>query len=234
MHNDSLQLVNGIHPDEYNLVYLKKEDRYQYYRHVFTKYNKETGNYDEMSHWAVPIKIYLDKNIDQDVKDDFIRFVKFLPRIERLDITFVNQKKESNYFIHATNMKIDPFEMDFYKGITYSLLTDSSKKFYSGQLTFNTGQLKDTETLKTRLKQFFFSSLGAFCILPELDKTSILSEKYQPVRVISKSDSILLQSHYGMYNQNPIGYRELKKLFEQIQNTTFTNATGNFTLKTRQ
>ncbi|CAM3622648.1 hypothetical protein FSS13T_18260 [Flavobacterium saliperosum S13] len=226
--DDSLVMSGGVNPKEFSLLNLKKEFHYDYYRHIFTRVS--SGDYSKTKHWSVPIKIYLDSKIPKDVQDDFIQFVTFLPKIEKLTISFVRNKKESNFYIYPVTEKLDDFELDFYKGITFSLLTDESNKFYGGRILFNPNQLKDNTVLKTKLRQFFFASLGNFCIRNELGTDSLLSENYQWSRTISNYDYTILRFHYGLYNKNAIGYPELKKLLQKIQSTTFTNTSGKFTL----
>lgn len=226
--NDSLVISGGVNPKEFSLLNLKKELHYDYYRHIFTRVSN--GDYSKTKHWSVPIKIYLDSKVPKDVQEDFIQFVTFLPKFEKLTISFVSNKKDANFYIYPVTKKIDDFELDFYKGITFSLLTDESNKFYGGRILFNPNQLENNTVLKTKLRQFFFASLGSFCIRNELGTDSLLSENYQWSRTISKYDYTILRFHYGLYNKNPIGYLELKKLLQKIQNTTFTNTSGKFTL----
>lgn len=226
--NDSLVLSGGVNPKEFSLINIKKELYYDYYRHVFTK--SSDGEYTYTGHWSVPIKIYMDKRIDKSIKEDFVRFALFLPKIERLSISFVTNKEDANYYIYPVNEALDEFELDFYKGITYRLISDSSNKYYGGRLFFNPEQLKDNNVIKTRLRQFFFSTLGGFCIRGELGEDSLLSENYVMSRTISEYDYTILRFHYGLYNENPLGYPELKKLLKKINTTTFTNVKGRLTL----
>ncbi|WP_035677797.1 hypothetical protein [Flavobacterium limnosediminis] len=227
--NDSLVLLDGIPSDEFSLVNIRKEFIYDYYCQAFTKL--DNGDYSKLKHWSVPIKIYLDKSIDKTIREDFTQFVKFLPKIERLSVSIVSNKNDANYYVGPVTKHIAAYDDDFYTGITFSLLTDSSDKFYGGKLIFNPKQLKNDTDIKTKLRQYFFASLGSFGFWDEFEENSLLSKDYVNTRTISKYDYTFLYRHYTLYNKNPIGNPELNKLLEKIHTTTFTNVNGRLNLK---
>lgn len=227
--NDSLLLTGGVDPLEFQLGNAPNDLLQEYKRHVFTV--DENKNYTKARHWSVPIKIFIDKSIAKDIREEFAQFIIFLPKIERLSVSLVSSLKDANYFVTTSDKTIDPFDQDFYKGITYSLINDFSGKFYCARLFCNPVQMKDNKVTLIRLKQFFFASLGNFCIRMHLNGDSLLGEDYINARTISRYDYAMLRYHYSLYNKNAVGYEELKQLQQQLNTSTFTNSNGRFTLK---
>ncbi|ESU18718.1 hypothetical protein FCR2A7T_21210 [Flavobacterium cauense R2A-7] len=226
---DSLFFFNGITSNEFSAIIIPKKIERQYSYHVFTEQND--GSYNKLLHWSVPIKIFLDKSIPETIREDFKQFVMFLPKIERLSVSIVGNKNDANYYIVPVSRPINPTEDDFFKGITSVTMADDSEKLYFGRLTFNPNQFNNPVILMTRLKQFFFSSLGNFNFSRSLNQNSLLALNYMDTRTISKYDYMLLFYHYSLYNKNPIGYPEYKKLMQKINTTTFTNLNGRINIK---
>jgi len=229
---DSLVFSNGITPNEFYVTAIPKKFELNYSYHAFTEQND--GSYNTLFHWSVPIKIYLDKSIPQTIREDFKQFVMFLPKIERLSVAVVNNKNDANYYILPVSEPINATADDFFKGITCITMPDAADKLYFGRLIYNPEQFNNPVILTTKLKQFFFSSLGNFNFSRYLNQNSLLELNYEDTRTISKYDYMLLFYHYGLYNKNSIGYPEYKKLLQKIDTTTFTNVNGRINIKLQQ
>lgn len=229
---DTLVFTDGITPDEFYLINIPKTFERNYSYHAFTEQND--GSYNTLLHWSVPIKIYLDKSIPESTREEFKQFVLFLPKIERLSVSVVSNKNDANYYILPVSEPINPTEDDFFKGITCSTMPDAADKLYFGRLFYNPAQFNNPAILTTKLKQFFFSSLGNFNFSRNLNQNSLLELNYVNAKTISKYDYMLLFYHYALYNKNSIGYPQYKKLLQKINTTTFTNVNGRINIKLQQ
>ena len=196
-------------PYNFNNPVFKNLKLLKVYKNLVFQNKKER----ELRQWNSSIIIYFDKKIPKNVIENFITFYSQLSQVKNLKISFTKKIEKANYYIKSTNEVINSYSEDYefksederktsiLTGGTYNINTDENNILYSGVLTVNMINKKNSVLLK-QIKQLFFMSLGSFCISNRLDKNSLLSKKYEKVDYISKKDISLLKIHYhNIYDQ---------------------------------
>lgn len=211
--NDSLVLKYVFNANEINGTKINPKYLFYYKHHIYN-----INENDEVAipkHWSVPIIVFFDKKIPQEIKKDFITFISILPKHKNLKITITNNINDANYYFKDTNEEINI--KDSHPAITYSLITDHTYKNTGGILKINCSKILDIEEQKRLIRQYFFLSLTQACqSSKKLKENTLLSKHYELSNELSEYDKIILTTHYDYYNRIPL---ELSN-FNEIQAKT--------------
>lgn len=179
--------------------------------------------------WNEPIKVFIDKSFPKKSKTDIEKFINIFSnlKIPNLKIELVKKKSVANYYITTTNEEIgvllDEKKLDQYYGdvvknrykdnAKYYLTTDNNEKIYTCVLKVNLETFEKDKNILTKVKMFFFSTLGGFHPLLYNNKKSLLHPKYINNDTISSFDINVLRTHYNYIYPYKVDFN----LFKQIE-----------------
>lgn len=180
------------------------------YKKAVFYYEWNDDKLQKSNQWNSDIKVYFAPSIPRNVRTKFIKFYNPLNTINNLKIDFVKNIEDSNYVIKVSNTIIPNLTIRDNKydethplsKISYSMLTDKTRKFYAGTMQIDLDNLDDKSLLLPKLKQVFFLSLGSFIINKSFSETSLVSSQYINSETISIEDFELIKMHYfKIYDQ---------------------------------
>ncbi|MFK5880043.1 MAG: hypothetical protein QM478_11195 [Flavobacteriaceae bacterium] len=155
-----------------------------------------------MKYWKDDIKLFFDKSVSKDTKQELIKFTKELSKnVDSLTIYEVSKKEDSNYFIYEINEKNSYRYDEKVKGkdgVNYYVNWDGRQRLYKCTLEINSLILFNKTFLKNSVIQDFFKSLGQFYNTELLDCESIFSGCYKENNsYLTTLDLELLKYHYS-------------------------------------
>ena len=227
--NDTLVYTEGTKINDYYVAKANSDFDFQYKYVAFAEsFDSKTDKYEAiiLKHWSAPLRIYLDKSIDDKIKKKFRLYIKQFSKYNIIDMKIVNDIKLSNYIVKTTDVKIEiknatKDAYPFYEGITYSFTSDANNKFIFGSLLLNTNQVKDKEIQFKKLKQYFYLSLGNFIGQHDLPQDSMLSIGYKTNEIISDFDLKILKHHYYFFNKNAIDVSVYNKIQDKLRENKY-------------
>jgi hypothetical protein len=227
--NDTLVYSEGTNTNDYYVAKANPDFDLQYRYIAFAEYSDSKSDKRDaiiLRHWSTPLRIYIDKSIDDKIKKKFRLYIKQFSKYNIIDIKIVNDIKLSNYIVKTTDEKIEiknatKDAYPFYEGITYSFTSDTNNKFIFGSLLININQVKDKELQFKKLKQYFYLSLGNFIGQYDLPQNSMLSIYYQTNEEINDFDLKILKHHYYFYNKNTIDVSIYNKIQDKLRENKY-------------
>ena len=182
-----------------------------------------------LKQWSVPIVIFFDKEIPEDIQKKLIDYYKQVNSIKNLSIKATKDISKANYFIKITNEEINGYDSDYefrseeerinnpLTNGNYNLMTDNNMKLFCGTLTINP-KGKTNDQIVKQLKQLIFLSLGQFYISILHKENSILSKNYNNSEILSDENKKLLELHYSIIYPQKINLSTFNTLVSFIKN----------------
>ena len=138
--DDTLVYSEGTKSNEYYVAKTSLDFDLEYKYAAFAEYSdSKSDNYESviLKHWSAPLRIYIDKAIDNKIKKKFRHYIKQFSKYKVIDMKIVNDIKVSNYTVKTTDVKLEIKKATkkaypFYEGISYNFISDENNKFIFG------------------------------------------------------------------------------------------------------
>lgn len=211
-----------------DLLYLKASNYES--KLILLKYEliATNGKKGYISQWSVPINVYMDPKLPDNVKNKFKKFYsdKSVKNIPNFRLNFTMKKEDANYYISLSEKEVIGYSNNrefsseeerkkhYLTGLTYKLNADNNKKYYSAYMPINLETANYNNLLLKKLKKLFFQSLGAFRPHRLDDKSSLLHVEYEDQKTISLFDIEILKIHYGHLYEQPVNIESLNQLIK--------------------
>lgn len=201
--------IDSITLNEYkNIVFGEEESRQKYKR------KKKT-----IKRWDSVIKIFFDKNVSQYIRNELTSFFKEInTQIDLINISVVNNKKNSTYYVYTINSKNNTELFPNIKsknGVAFNMLSNGNNIIYSGALRIDTDKIFNKSEQSYKIKELFIRSLGVFYKSKSLHCDSYFSDCYSTDKKLTKSDINLLKIHYTNNYFDKINYKDFLKILKQ-------------------
>ena len=156
-----------------------------------------------------PLVIFIDSDLPKNVKSEFIKFIKDIPKINNLSFAFTNDFEKANYFIDVMDNEVSSYSYEeklelseaeikdiTFSQMTYKFYANNDHKLLSCHFKISRSIIND-DLFLIKLKKGFFRSLGNFFESKYAPKESILYNK--PIietKYITDYDIMMLKYHY--------------------------------------
>jgi len=212
--NDTLNFLNDF-------KYFDDEALFKsYVNYVFS--NRNTT----IQQFIVPVLIYLDSKIPDNISTEYKKFVNSIPKIDNLNISFTNKKEDANYllsvsekdFFGISKKDLEKFNKQDYNKLVFlkmfaSLSNDQNGNLYAYHLKISPSILKNKNTLN-KLKKAFFKSLGNFStLIYGAPKGSTLDFETTEIDDLIDEDIQVLKMHYHYIYNFRINARNFYNLY---------------------
>jgi hypothetical protein len=217
--NDTLFNKNskGAEP----IFFESEQDANDYYNIVF---NPSKTKY--LTQWKSEVKIFLSKELSNDLKKGFIDYIGTFPELKNLKISLVKKKEDANYFIKGTsNFKsahdeskytVEQLKKNIYYNLNYQIQSDGNG-IKSCVLTFDPNRIFDEPTFLRRLKVVFFVTLGQFRHRRWIKGNSLTKIGNDSIQGLSDFDKRLLGYHYQHLYSELIDSKRFAKSYNRYE-----------------
>ena len=175
--------------------------------------------------FSKPIKIYIDPNLKKNLKEEFVAFIKDIPEIKNLSISFVNTLDDSNYYIKIADKNFQGISQKTLKNypeeerknlifekISRINFNDNNHNSYACLLTLSPSIFED-DNMMTKLKKAFFITISNFSVLTYgAPNGSVLDFKTKTIDRLNEDDILLLKMHYFHIYDFKVDFKAFKEI----------------------